>query len=292
MAIGNFDGLHLGHQRLLATCVESGRGTGNVPAVLTFDPHPAAVLSPGGPPLLILSRRSQRRALQDLGIEEIVRLTFDEAASSAPPEEFVESVLIEALKTRVVVVGAGFRFGVARSGDVATLRRLGAGQFQTIEAPVLWDEKGPISSSRIRDALSRGDLDEAVRSLGRPYEIEGIVGPGDGRGRAIGFPTANIELEGAGALRPGVYAADGLVEGEGARHRAAVNLGVRPTFNGQRLQLEAHFPGLDRDLYDRPIRLVFLTRLRDERRFDSAEALKAQIAVDVSQALAAAGGSR
>lgn len=289
IAIGNFDGLHLGHQKLLTACLESARKTGSVPTALTFDPHPAAVLSPNGPPSLILTRLSQRRGLRELGVEEIVRLTFDQVLAALRPDEFVAQVLIDALKARVVVVGDGFRFGSGRLGDIAALRRLGQGRFETIEVPVLSDDRGPISSSRIREALSQGNLEEARRSLGKRYEIEGVVVHGDHRGRAMGFPTANIDLDGVTALRPGVYAADGILEGETARLRAAVNLGTRPTFEGTRLHLEAHLPGLDRDLYDRSVRLIFLTHLRDERRFDSVEDLKTQLAIDVKQALAAPG---
>ena len=214
-----------------------------------------------------------------------MRLTFDRALSAVAHEDFVERVLIEALRVRAVVVGEGFRFGAGRLGTVESLRRLGAGRFETVEVPVFADERGPVSSSRIRTALSSGDLEDATLGLGRLYEIEGLVVRGDQRGRAIGFPTANIDLDGADALRPGVYAANGQMEGEPKPWRAAVNLGARPTFGGTTLTLEAHFPGLDRDLYGRSIRLAFLRRLRDERRFDSVEKLKAQLAEDVSQAL-------
>ena len=287
IAIGNFDGLHLGHQRLLSACVGAARQQGATASVLTFDPHPAAVLSPLGPPPLVLNRRSQRRGLRNLGIQELVRLTFDRVLATVAREDFVERVLIEELSACVVIVGTGFRFGAGRLGSVETLRLSAAGRFETVEVPVFADEGGPVSSSRIRTALSRGDLEDASRGLGRPYEIEGLVVRGEQRGRALGFPTANIDLDGAVALCPGVYAADGWLDSETKPWRAAVTLGVRPTVDGNGLTLEAHFPGLDRDLYGHSIRLMFLSRMRDERRFDSVETLKAQLADDVAQALLA-----
>ena len=161
---------------------------------------------------------------------------------------------------------------------------LGRGRFETVEVPTLEDGGERVSSSRLRDALLRGDLPEARRFLGRPYEIEGRVIHGDHRGRTIGFPTANIDLEGVTALAHGVYAADGFIDGEMMSRRAAVNVGVRPTFAGAESRLEAHFPGFEGDLYGRTVRLVFLARLRDERVFDSLEDLKAQLEGDVRTA--------
>jgi riboflavin kinase / FMN adenylyltransferase len=169
-------------------------------------------------------------------------------------------------------------------GDVETLRALGRGRFETVEVETLQDSGERVSSSRIREALHQGDLAEAQRFLGRPYEIEGLVIHGDHKGRSLGFPTANVDLGGVSALRRGVYAATGLIEGEPAPLQAAVNLGVRPTFDGEEPRLEAHFIGFDRDLYGRSVRLIFLARLRDERRFDSVDDLKAQLLADVAAA--------
>jgi riboflavin kinase/FMN adenylyltransferase len=284
VAIGNFDGVHLGHARLLQACVEAGRRLGFVPAVLTFDPHPATVVSDRGAPPRIQTLRSRRRFLREAGIEDLAQLGFDAAVARLPPAEFVEQALVQGMRAGCVVVGHGFRFGAARAGDVETLRDLGRGRFETVEVPTLEDSLGRVSSSRIRDALLRGDLVEAERFLGRPYEIEGLVIHGDHRGRGLGFPTANVDLEGVSALKRGVYAADGFIEGEAASRRAAVNLGVRPTFGGEVARLEAHLPGFEGNLYGRSVRLVFLSRLRDERRFDSVEDLKAQLAADVKAA--------
>jgi riboflavin kinase/FMN adenylyltransferase len=227
--------------------------------------------------------------LREAGIEDLAQLGFDAGVARLSPREFVDQVLVHGLRAGCVVVGHGFRFGAARAGDVDALRDLGRGSFETIEVPTLEDADGRVSSSRIRDALRRGDLAEARRFLGRPYEIEGLVVHGDHRGKALGFPTANIDLEGVSALLGGVYAADGFIEGESTARRAAVNLGVRPTFGGEVARLEAHFPGWEGDLYGRSVRLVFLSRLREERRFDSVEDLKAQLAADVRAAERATG---
>jgi riboflavin kinase/FMN adenylyltransferase len=284
VAIGNFDGVHLGHQRLLEACVEAGRRLDLVPTALTFDPHPGTVVSNRGAPPRIQTLTSRRRRLREEGIVDLVELRFDEAVARLSPKEFADQALVDGVKAGLVVVGQGFRFGAGRSGDVETLRALGRGRFEVIEVETLEDGGARVSSSRIRDALLRGDLEEAQRFLGRPYEIEGRVVHGDHRGRTLGFPTANIDLEGVSALARGVYVADGIIEGETAVRRAAVNLGVRPTFEGEEPRLEAHFPGLHRDLYDRTVRLIFLARLRDERKFDSLQDLKAQLEKDIHAA--------
>ena len=223
--------------------------------------------------------------LLEAGIDEIAELHFDQATALLSPAEFVSQVLVGGLDAGCVVVGHGFRFGASRAGDVGILSALGTGRFDTLEVSTLEDEGERVSSSRVRAALLLGDLGGAERFLGRPYEIEGVVIHGDHRGRPLGFPTANIDLEGVSALKRGVYAADGFIEGENTPRRAAVNLGVRPTFGGEEPRLEAHFPGFEGDLYGRAVRLVFLARLRDERRFDSVSDLKAQLAADVAAAL-------
>ena len=264
--------------------MEAGRRAGLIPTVLTFDPHPASVVSARGAPPRIQTPTSRRRSLREIGIEDLAHLRFDQTTSRLSPAEFVDQALVDGVQAGCVVVGQGFRFGASRAGDAETLRRLGRDRFETVEVPTLEDGGERVSSSRLRDALLRGDLPEARRFLGRPYEIEGRVIHGDHRGRMIGFPTANIDLEGVTALAHGVYAADGFIDGETGSRRAAVNVGVRPTFGGAESRLEAHFPGFEGDLYDRTVRLVFLARLRDERFFDSLEDLKAQLEGDVRTA--------
>ncbi len=285
VAIGNFDGVHLGHVRLLEACVAAARKASIVPAALSFDPHPAAVVSPRGAPPRIQTRASQKRRLREIGIGELVHLRFDDSVARLSPLQFVEEALIEGVRAAAVVVGHGFRFGAGRAGDVATLRTLGGGRFETIEVDTVVDEGERVSSSRIRAALNRGDLVAVERFLGRPYEIEGLVVHGDHRGRAIGFPTANVDMDGVSALLRGVYVADGHIDDDVVARRAAVNLGVRPTFSGEEPRLEAHFPGYTGDLYGRSLRLILRGRLRDERRFESLDDLKAQLGADVQAAL-------
>ena len=287
VAVGNFDGIHRGHQALIAACVRQGHGKSARATVLTFDPHPAAVVSKSGAPPRILTNLTRRRILADLGIDEIATLAFDAEMSQRTPREFVDRVLVQALQAIVVVVGEGFRFGASRAVDVENLRELGAQHFETIAVPTLSDGKGErVSSSRVRAVLQAGHLEKAAELLGRPYEIDGIVIHGDHRGRTLGYPTANIEIDGIEALPHGIYAADAWVEGDDRRHRAAVSLGTRPTFDGVDRRLEAHLLGFHGDLYGRVIRLRFLKRLRGEERFESVDALRRRMALDVSEAAA------
>lgn len=264
--------------------MSAGRRLELVPTVLTFDPHPASVVSDRGAPPRIQTLTSRRRFLAEAGILDLAELRFDESTARLTPKEFVDQVLLQGMECGAVVVGEGFRFGAGRQGDARVLRALGGRRFETLEVPTLSEEGRRVSSSRIREALARGDLREAERFLGRLYEIEGRVVAGDRRGRTIGFPTANVDLEGASALRPGVYAAEGFLPGEKAPRRAAVNLGFRPTFEGAEPRLEAHFPGFFGDLYGCVVRLAFLARLRDERKFNSPDELKRQLIEDVRQA--------
>ena len=284
IAIGNFDGVHLGHLHLLRVCVEAGHRGSFTPVALTFDPHPASVVSERGAPPRIQTLTSRRRCLLEVGIEEIAWLHFDRAVARLSPAAFVDEVLVQGVRAGCVVVGHGFRFGADRAGDVNSLRSLGKDRFDVIEVPTLEDAGERVSSSRTRDALQRGDLAKAARFLGRAYELEGRVVHGDHRGRSIGFPTANVDLEGVSALAMGVYAARASIEGDPARYRAAVNLGMRPTFSGSSPRLEAHLIDFDGDLYGRLLRIVFIARLRDERKFASLEALKGQLAEDVAAA--------
>lgn len=271
--------------RLLQGALEAGRRLDLSPVVLTFDPHPASVVSGRGAPPRIQTRASRRRALADAGMEELVTLTFDLGVSRLSPAEFVEQALVESLGAVAIVVGHGFRFGARRSGDVAALTDLSRGRYEVIEVASLEDAVGRISSSRIREALGAGDIAAAENLIGRPYEIEGVVVHGDARGRTIGFPTANLEVDGLSALAPGVYAADGWLPGESAPRRAAVNFGLRPTFGGVSPRLEAHFPGFAGDLYGQTVRLRLLERLRPEQRFTSPSELVARIGADVRAAL-------
>jgi riboflavin kinase / FMN adenylyltransferase len=291
IAIGNFDGVHRGHQAVLASVAEDARRRGREPAVLTFSPHPRAVLGRPVPPLLTtLERKAELMRRIDAALALVVwRFDLDFAAQS--PAEFARRLVAE-LRCEVVVVGRNFRFGKERAGDFDELARLGESLgFETRSHELVADEGGPLSSSRVRAAIARGDLDEAARMLGRPHLLEGLVVEGDRRGRTLGFPTCNL-ADVAEALPPfGVYAVLVDRDGEGgagalALAKGVANIGVRPTVKAGDAppSVEVHLFDTDADLYGARLRVHLVARLRAEQRFAGLDALKAQIAVDASAA--------
>jgi riboflavin kinase/FMN adenylyltransferase len=301
VAIGNFDGVHRGHQAVLASVAADARRRGLGAVLLTFSPHPRAVLGRPVPPLLTtLDRKLELVRRVDPAITPCVQ-RFDAAFAAQSPLEFVLTTLVGRLRAEVVVVGHNFRFGKDRAGDFAELTRLGSAHgFETRSHELVGDAQGPWSSSRVREAVARGDLDDAARMLGRPHQLSGLVVEGDRRGRTIGFPTCNL----AGveeALPPfGVYAV--LVDREAspaalapevpATTGAAValaagvaNVGVRPTVkSGERPSVEVHLFDTTADLYGARLRVHLMARLRPEQRFAGLDALKAQIARDAADA--------
>ena len=298
VAIGNFDGVHRGHQAVLADASRDAEARGLVACALTFTPHPAEALGRAAPPkLTTLARKIELFRRVAPTVEPVVE-RFDRAFSEQTPAEFAERILAQKLHAHVVVVGHNFRFGHAREGDFAMLSRLGASLgFETRSQTLLGDASGPWSSTRVREALSRGALDEANAMLGRPHMVSGTVIQGDQRGRTIGFPTCN--LGGVEEALPafGVYAV--LVDrerdrepedGSGARAlaRGVANIGVRPTVkDGEaRPSVEVHLFDFDGDLYGARLRVHLIERLRPEQKFAGFEALKAQIARDADDARA------
>ena len=289
VVVGNFDGVHRGHQALFERAVTLARDRGFVPVALTFDPHPSVVLG-RTPPGALTTMARKVELIESLGAAHVFVRRFDLAFAAWTPDRFVEELVAGQLFARVVVCGKNFRFGKDRGGDAEVLRAMGARLgFEALTAEAT-DEKGPLSSTRARDAVAAGDLAEAERILGRRHAIEGTVVRGDGRGRTIGFPTANVA---ARVLLPpnGVYAVVvDRVTSAGAESLAAgvMNIGVRPTVKDQGARtVEVHLFDIDRDLYDETLRAHLVTKLRDERRFSSLEALKAQIAVDAAEARSA-----
>ncbi len=292
LVVGNFDGVHRGHQAVLEQVVSDARAEGLASCVLTFDPHPAAVVGHGAPPLLTsMNRRAE--LVGALGVDQIYVRKFDAQFAAWPPERFVCELVSGALRARVVVVGDNFRFGAKRAGDLALLRRLGAELgFEARVHPVASDARGQFSSTRARDAIAAGDLEEAQRVLGRPHELSGVVVHGDKRGRLLGFPTAN--LDGVKEMLPphGIYAV--TVDEVDAQGRTLVladgvtSIGVRPTLadaDGRRT-IETYLFDFGADLYGRRLRLHLVSRLRDEVAFASLEELTAQIGRDVTEARA------
>lgn len=297
VAIGNFDGVHRGHQAVLLDTARDASIRGLRPVVLTFSPHPAEVLGRRAPPMLTtLARKIELFAEVAPTIEPVVE-RFDLAFAAQSPGEFAEQVLARRLGARVVVVGHNFRFGKARQGDFEALVHLGERfGFEARTHSLVSDAMGPLSSTRVREAIGRGDLDAATEILGRPHMISGVVVEGDRRGRTIGFPTCNLG-EVPEALPPwGVYAV--LVDRQEAGARAVrvakgvANIGVRPTVKtGEtRPNVEVHLFDWSEDLYGARLRVHLIARLRSEQKFDGLDALKAQIERDAAAARARLGG--
>ncbi len=281
VAVGVFDGVHRGHQAVLAGLTRRAAELGGlVTTVLTFDRHPLEVIAPDRAPRLLTTPQRRAELLAAAGVERLAVLTFDERVRGMTPEDFAAEVLVGALGASLVTVGADFRFGKDRSGDVTELKELGLGLGYYVEEVDLLGDGAPVSSTRIRAAVAAGDVAEAAAQLGRLFELVGEVVEGDRRGATIGFPTANLALP-DNLLLPGrgVYAA--WVEVGGAMHPAVVNVGVRPTFGGEREMVEAHLLDFDGDLYGRELSVRFVARLRDEQRFAGVDELVAQIGRDV-----------
>jgi riboflavin kinase / FMN adenylyltransferase len=285
VAVGNFDGVHRGHQALVASAVSVATASGGTAVVLTFDPHPARVIAPEAAPTALMTLGQKAATLARLGVKAMAVLPFTPEVAAASPEEFAARVLHRALGADTVVVGTNFRFGRGRAGDVDMLRHQGAALgFRVVEVPPVVVLGERVSSSRVREALARGDAREAAALLGRPHCIEGRVVPGDGRGRTIGVPTANLEPGSETLPALGVYAA-WCWPGHAAPGAAAVvNIGRRPTFGGGAVSVEAHLLDFAGDLYGRPMSLSFVSRLRGERTFPGADALVAQIHQDMQAA--------
>lgn len=290
LVVGNFDGVHRGHQAVLREAVTHAASNGLAACVLTFDPHPAVVVGGGAPPLLTTFERRAELA-GELGVERVYVRRFDAEFAAWSPERFVRDLVVGALGAKVVVVGENFRFGAKRLGDLAMLRAQGALLgFEARVHSVAADEGGAFSSTRARDAVAAGRVDEAARVLGRPHSVTGVVVHGDGRGRTIGVPTAN--LDGVPELLPsnGVYAVqvDRLDASAGPSPIGAgvTNVGVRPTVDGSARRVETHVFDFAGDLYGARLRVHLVARLRDEKKFSSVDELKAQILRDVAQARA------
>ena len=284
-AIGVFDGVHLGHQHLLRQTVADGAMHQAVSAVVTFDRHPNAVVAPTRVPPLIYPLDKKLEVIASLGVEAAYVIRFDKAFSQIPGEAFVRGLARDFRQINSICVGDGFMFGANRSGNVALLRKLGGELGYTLHAlrDVELDGQS-VSSTRIRDAVRAGDFALAGRMLGRPYALRGTVIQGEQLGRKLGFPTANLDVTGLLTPPPGVYAAEAQLAG--ASHRAAVNIGHRPTVRSAdpQLHVEAHLLDFNGDIYGQALELVFLKRLREEKKFPGTEALRAQIAEDIKQA--------
>ena len=284
VALGNFDGFHRGHQAVVGRAVERARAEGRPALVATFEPHPMRFFRSESPWFRLTPMEQRARLIEAAGVDGMFTFRFDAAFAAVTPEEFVTDWLARRIGAAGVVTGEDFTFGRNRGGDVALLRRLGEAHGLTAEtvAPVT-DEGQPVSSTRIRNALHAGDCETATRLLTRPFTIEGEVEHGDKRGRAIGYPTANLSLGNYVRPRFGIYAVRGRLPG-GRMLQGAANLGIRPTFEPAKELLEPYFFDFDGDLYGQTIQVELISFIRDEARFDSLEALKAQMDTDCAEA--------
>ena len=289
VTIGAYDGVHLGHRALLRELSDLAAAEGLSTVVVTFDRHPAGVVRPESAPRQLTDLGQKLELLAACGVDRTLVIEFDRARADESAEDFVKEVLADTLGARVVVVGEDFHFGHGRKGNVALLTALGRDYgFKVIGARLTGDGTGAVSSTRIRTLVAAGDVVGAARLLGRPHEVRGTVVHGDGRGgRVLGFPTANMMIDDAIALpADGIYAGY-FTRADGSVHRAAISVGRRPTFyepGTPSVLVEAYLLHFDGDLYGELSRVSFVCRLRDERQFDSVDALIAQMHQDAAEA--------
>jgi riboflavin kinase/FMN adenylyltransferase len=284
LALGNFDGLHRGHTKIIERIRRVSAERGGTALVLTFDPHPPRIVRPDKAPALLMTLEQKIEALAKAAVQGVAIVRFTHELSRWPPETFVTQVLVDWLRVAEVWVGADFLFGRDRSGNFSLLRTLGVQHgFRAEKIDPVRYKDFVVSSTRIRRLVGEGRVDEAGALLGHHFAIEGVVMRGAGRGREIGVPTANLQTGNELIPPNGVYATTASIDG--IVHASVTNIGLRPTFDDvTRAVIEVHVLGLDRDLYDRHVRLGFIQRLRDERRFPDVDALKTQIDADVRRA--------
>jgi riboflavin kinase/FMN adenylyltransferase len=284
LTLGVFDGLHLGHQLIMRTVAERAQAVGAVPTVITFDPHPRAVLHPQSAPPLLQTLDQKVEGFGVLGIEQTIVISFTREFSMIGAGDFLRDVVKERLHAKEVYLGRGFAFGHAREGNIELLRKVSRElDFFADEVSEVRLRHERVSSSRIRELLSQGRVNLARRMLGRPYGVEGLVLRGDERGQKLGFPTANLHPHNRVIPRNGVYVTGTLIEGQW--RRSVTNVGVRPTFkDDMEPSVETYVMNWSGDLYGDVVRVRFLHRLRDEKKFASIDALKGQIQRDVSRA--------
>jgi riboflavin kinase/FMN adenylyltransferase len=287
LAIGVFDGVHLGHQAVILRALEAARRDGGPAVVVTFDPHPVRVLRPSQAPRLLTSTAHKLRLIRDLGVAHQLVIHFDQAFAATEPGDFIRALAAAGRPLREICVGFEWSFGKGRAGNLALLEQLGAQLgFAEVGVPAVEIDGEIVSSTRIRKSVEAGELDQAARLLGRPYTILGTVVAGDRLGRTIGFPTANLSAHNEQYPPNGVYAVE--VQRGAETLRGVVNIGVRPTIanaSGERV-LEAHLFDFDQDIYGEDLEITFRKFLRPEQKFAGLDALRAQIARDVEAARA------
>jgi riboflavin kinase/FMN adenylyltransferase len=281
--VGNFDGVHLGHQAILKSVIGSARARSAPSLLISFEPHPLAVVAPSRRPKLIQTRRQKLETLEAAGIDSVLLLPFDRELAAATAEEFLEVFLAQRIRFASVHVGSEFRFGRARGGDIRSLEAIGASlSFSVVAVPAVEVDGETVSSSAIRTAIEDGNVAKARAMLGRPFALTGEVVRGEGRGRSLSFPTANLAVENETIPRRGVYITETVALA--SRFPSITNVGVRPTFGGTSLSVESHMIDVDEDLYGERIDVNFLARLREEMSFAGPSELADQIARDQAAA--------
>jgi riboflavin kinase/FMN adenylyltransferase len=282
LTIGNFDGVHRGHQELLRKVRERAASGGDVSAVLTFYPHPARVLRPAQAPTLLMTIEQRLAAIEQMGIDAAFVLRFDADLAKVSAEDFVRRFLVDTMRAKSVLVGGNFRFGHRQAGDVALLAELGSRQdFEVVIEPPVVENNVVISSTLIRNAVREGRVEDASRLLGRPFALTGEIRTGTGNGRKLVVPTLNLAAEQEILPANGVYTTKVLVEGRA--YDAATNVGLRPTFDGARVTVESHLLDFSQNITSGKMEVRFCARLREERKFAGPEALREQVLKDIER---------
>ena len=283
LSVGNFDGIHVGHQKILQTVLERARPAARRAVVVTFDPHPLRLLRPDQAPRMIQTLAQRLRLIEQMRLDAAVVLRFDRALSLLSPEEFIENILVGHLHMKMILVGANFRFGHRGAGNVRLLEEYAkARDFDVKIVPPVEVAGQIVSSTAVRNAVSSGDVAGAVPLLGRPFSLTGEIRAGAGRGRTILFPTLNLVPDQELLPKIGVYATESVARG--STYRSVTNVGTRPTFDGHGVTVESHLFGFSEQLTSGPMEVRFETRLRDEQKFSGADQLRAQIARDIAAA--------
>jgi riboflavin kinase / FMN adenylyltransferase len=283
VTIGNFDGVHFGHQRILHTVIDRARRTDSLATVLTFYPHPARVLRPAEAPALLETLEQRLAAIAATGIDAALVARFDAQLANVSPEDFVRRFLLDTMGAEAVLVGGNFRFGHRGAGDIKLLGELGQRWGFAVEiVPPVVENGVVVSSTAIRSAIREGRVDEARRMLGRPYALEGEIRTGTGQGRKLVVPTLNLATDQEVLPKNGVYATEAVIAGK--TYRAATNVGIRPTFDGARISIESFLFDFSDDLTSGKLEVRFWHRLRDERKFSGPAELREQVLKDIEQA--------
>jgi riboflavin kinase / FMN adenylyltransferase len=283
VTIGNFDGVHLGHQRILQRVLERARQSALMSAVLTFYPHPSRVLRPAQAPALLETLSQRLAAIEAMGIDAALVIRFEATLAKLSPEDFVQRFLVDAMHARYISIGANFRFGHHQAGDAKLLGELGTRwDFEAEIVPPLLEGGIVVSSTAIRNALRDGNLEQANRMLGHAFSLAGEIRAGTGLGRKLVVPTLNLATEQELLPKNGVYATEAIVEGK--TYRAATNVGIRPTFGGARTTVESYLLDFNKDLTGGKLEVRFHKRLRDEQKFSGPPELREQVLRDIEQA--------